>query len=469
MSENFAELFEASLKNKRDGFNPGEKVEATIIKIGKHSVFIDVNASSEGFIDADELRDKAGAVKYQEGDKIVAYFVSAKNGFEFTVKMSADSAVSHLQEIFEAKIPVEGKVLVERNGGFTVMIGNVEAFCPYSQIDLFRGEAATYLGEKYSFIITEYNNRNLVVSRRKLLEHEAAERLKNLQYNLAEGDLVEGKIVRIMNFGAFLDLGAGTTGLIPISELAWGHVDDVNQIVCVNQEVKVKVIRLDWVNEKITLSLRQAANNPWTDITSRYEIGSEYSGVITRLTNFGAFVELERGVEGLVHISKLGAGRRINHPKEVVQEGQVVEFAIESIDTDNQRISLTMEQSFGHDVEESTNNDLVIEGQKVVGIVTDVKEFGVFVKLTNSQTGLLHVSETEAAEAQSRSRSLAKLYPIGSEVEVIVDQIDGNRLSLTLPNNQQENQQELEIALKSNSNENSSFGSLDSMFDNLKL
>lgn len=473
--ENFADLFNASITELREGFNPGEKVEGTVISVGKYSVFIDVGAASEGVINADELKNKEGEISVKEGDRISAYFVSAKNGFEFTVKMSSDAAASHLQEIYDAGIPVEGKVTGERNGGYTVKIGGEEAFCPFSQIDMRRGEPSQYIGEKFSFILTEYSNRNVVVSRRKLLEKEAVDKIKDLQYNLVEGELIHGTISRIMDFGAFVDLG-GMDGLIPISELAWWRVEDVNEIVSVGDQVTVKILKLDWSNDRISLSLKQAGGDPWDELAENYSIGSRYYGVITRLAPFGAFVQLERGIEGLVHISKLGAGRRINHPKEVVEEGQEVNVLVENIDLENRRISLSMEESFGTEVIEEVATEVdevptteLCEGATINGTVETVREFGVFIKLNAKQTGLLHASKADIGGSPNRHRALSKKFEVGSKVEVVIETIDGDRISLALK----------ELVDKENNDGASqgdfvdkgakSFGGLGGLFDGLEL
>ncbi len=474
--ESFADLFNASMKDLREGFNPGEKVEGTVVSIGKRTVFLDVGATSEGVINIDELTDKEGNVTVSEGDKLQAYFVSAKNGFEFTVKMSSESAASHLEEIYAAGIPVEGKVIGERNGGYTVKIGGQEAFCPFSQMDIRRGEAAQYIGQTFSFKITELKSRNFVVSRRPILEAEAAEKVKELQYNLVEGEIVPGTVTKLMDFGAFVDLG-GMDGLIPISELAWWRVENVSEIVKAGDRVSVKIIKLDWANDRISLSLRQAGGDPWDELTEKYSIGKRYNGTITRLAPFGAFVQLEPGIEGLVHISKLGAGRRINHPKEVVEEGETVEVAIEDINLEDRRISLSMEESFGVEVAETPSSEeapedtvAVVEGAVIAtGRVESIREFGVFVKLSKDKTGLLHVSKADIGASPNRFRALSKKFEVGATVEVVVESIDGDRISLALKESMDKANSENAVRGDFADKSGGSFGSLGGMFDGLNL
>ncbi len=471
--ENFAELFENSIKELKTGFNPGEKVQGTIISIGKSTVFIDVNATSEGIVHKEEFRNKDGEFTISEGDAIEAYFLSASNGLEFTVKMSAESASSHLEEIFAAGIPVEGKVTAERNGGYTVMIGKEEAFCPFSQIDNRRGEPAQYIGQKFSFTISEYNRHNLVVSRRKLLDLEAIDQIKDMQSNLAEGDLVTGRVSKIMPFGAFVNLG-GIDGLIPISELAWWRVEDVTECVKEGQEVDVKIIKLDWVADRITLSLKQAGGNPWIEAAEKFQIGECFKGIVTRLAPFGAFVQLERGIEGLVHISKLGAGRRINHPKEVVEEQQEVEVYVESVDVDAQRMSLSMEPSVAHEAAPTKQAApkvapaVISEGDIISGTIDNILDFGVFVKLNSEKTGLVHVSKIDLDGNPNRQRAMAKQFVLGATVKVIVEEINGDKISLALEASTTKDKEE-KAATASYKNSKSGMGSLSGMFDGLSL
>ena len=472
--ENFADLFEQSTQSLKTGFNPGEKVDATVITVSANSVFIDVHAPSEGIIHKEEFRNKDGEVTVKEGDVVSAYFLGVKDGgFEFTVKMSAESASSHLQEIYEAGIPVEGKVTGERNGGYTVKIGNEEAFCPFSQMDNRRGEPAQYIGQKFSFNISEYNRHNLVVSRRKILDAQAADQIKDLQYNLVEGDLITGRISKIMPFGAFVNLG-GVDGLIPISELAWWRVEDVSECVKEGQEVEVKIIKLDWIEERITLSLKQAGGNPWVDAAEKFQVGECFKGIVTRLAPFGAFVQLERGIEGLVHISKLGAGRRINHPKEIVEEQQEVEVYIESVDVDSQRMSLSMEPSVAHEptqtktVAPKVAPAVINEGDIISGTVDNILDFGVFVKLNSEKTGLVHVSKIELGGNPNRLRAMSNQFVLGATVKVIVEEINGDKISLALEASTTKDKEE-KAATASYKNSTSGMGSLSGMFDGLSL
>ena len=255
-------------------------------------------------------------------------------------------------------LPVEGKVMGERKGGFEILIGSTTAFCPYSQIDAMKQDAATYIGNTYSFQIQEYreNGRNVVVNRRKLVEKEREAAEKALRESLKEGDVVDGKVTRLAPFGVFVDIG-GVEGLVHVSEMAWGRVEKPDGLVVPGQEVQVKIKEINWQNGRISLSLRGMLPDPWYEAVGRYTPNTVVQGKITRLAQFGAFVELEPGVEGLVHISKLGAGRRIGHPSDVVKEGDTVEVRIESVDVEARRISLSMDKKGGGKLEASDTSE----------------------------------------------------------------------------------------------------------------
>jgi small subunit ribosomal protein S1 len=240
-------------------------------------------------------------------------------------------------------MPVEGLVEKEVKGGFDVRItGDVRAFCPFSQTGLFRTDTpADLIGQRLNFRIIEYkeNGRNIIVSRRALLEEERAKNKELLKESLREGALVNGTVVSLQKYGAFVDIG-GVQALLPISEIAWGHVDDIAEKLSVGQEIEAAILKLDWANDKISLSLRSILPDPWEKAAVEFPIGMTLTGTVARLTKFGAFVTLSPGVDGLVHISRLGRGKRITHPSEVLREGQSLEVKIEKIDRDAKRISL---------------------------------------------------------------------------------------------------------------------------------
>jgi len=344
--ETFAELFQAKTVSKT-ALKPGTKVDANIVGISGENIFLDVGGKSEGVLHASELRNEADELAVAIGDRIQVFFLAARGGeMIFTTRLgSSQSGSRELEEAFQAGIPVEGKVTGEVKGGFSVTVAGQRGFCPYSQMDVRKVETPDeYLEKTFTFKIIEYGNqgRNIILSARAIQEEQRRQEREALKASLTEGAQVSGVVTSIRDFGAFVDIG-GVDGLIPISELAWGQTDRVDDVLSRGQQVEVIVKRLDWDRDRISLSLRETLPNPWDSVVSKYPVGSVQQGTVCRLAAFGAFVTLEPGIDGLLHISKLGAGRRIHHPREVVEVGQDMTVKIESIDTVQKRIALVPE------------------------------------------------------------------------------------------------------------------------------
>jgi len=344
--ENFEELLNQSI-GEPVHFNPGEKVEAVIVQITREWVFIDVGGKSEGCIVINEFVDEEGNITIKEGDTINVYFLSSRNNeMLFTTRLTGDTAgTEHLEEAYHSRIPVEGLVEKEIKGGFKVKIaGNIHAFCPYSQMGLHRVEdTGQYIGLNLTFKIIEYGKkgRNIIVSNRTVLEEERQKQKDALRETLEEGMTVSGQITSIQKFGAFVDIG-GLEGLIPISEISWGRVDDINSIVSVGHQVDVAIQKLDWENDKFSFSLKELLPDPWNNIGLKYPEGSIHKGKVAHLAPFGAFVTLEPGIDGLVHISELGKEKRIHHPREVLEENQTIQVKVAKVDEKQKRLSLAM-------------------------------------------------------------------------------------------------------------------------------
>lgn len=325
---------------------PGERVDARIVDITGDWIFLDLGGKSEGALDRKEVIDDEGNLTVKVGDTISAYFLSSRhNEMLFTTRItSGEAGRNFLEHAWRNEIPVEGVVEKEIKGGFQVRIaGNTRAFCPYSQMGLKRVEdSSEYVGARVSFLISEYGEegRNVILSNRAILEAELRARKEALKQELKEGMKVKGPIVSIQKFGAFVDLG-GVQGLIPISEIGWGRIDDIHDVLSTGEEVEAVIMNLDWESDRLSLSLKATLPDPWDGVSGKYPEGSTHTGKVVRLTKFGAFVTLEDGVDGLVHISKLGGGKRINHPGEVVETGQSIEVTVEAVDMENKRISLT--------------------------------------------------------------------------------------------------------------------------------
>lgn len=345
-NESFEDLFKAEETKKIKHLTPGQKIKATIVGITDETTFLDVGGKSEGVLSSSELKDEEGNITHKIGDIVDVYFLQAKAAEQlFTMTIGSGSSTAHLEEAHHASIPVEGFVKAEIKGGFEITLGgNIRGFCPYSQMGLRRVENAAeeYLETHMKFLITRFeeNGKNIVLSARAIQEAERAEMRERLKETLEEGQTIEGVISSIRNFGAFVDLG-GVDGLIPISEIGWSRVDKVEEHFSVGQRVQAVVKTINWEKDRISLSYKETQSDPWDEVQQKFLEGSTHMGTVARLTQFGAFVTLAPGIDGLVHISKLGGGRRINHPREVLEEGQNIDVTIESIDSSEKRIGLT--------------------------------------------------------------------------------------------------------------------------------
>ena len=344
-NDSFESLLQASEQKPVRRLSPGQKTTATIVGVDGETIFLDVGLKSEGIINTSEFVDEKGELTVQIGDTISVYYLkSGRSEQLFTTRLGSGAGSAHLEEAWRSGVPVEGTVKAEIKGGFEVTLsGQVRAFCPYSQMGLRRVEdpAREYLGSQKTFRITQYseNGRNIVISARALQEEEQQQKKEELQATLTEGMSVEGTISSIRSFGLFVDLG-GVDGLVPLSEVGWSRVENLEQQFHRGQHVQVVIKSLDWENDRLSLSIKETLDDPWETAINSFPEGTSHVGVINRLAPFGAFVNLAPGIDGLVHISKLGQGRRLNHPREAVEEGQNLEVLIESIDLENKRISL---------------------------------------------------------------------------------------------------------------------------------
>ncbi len=341
--ENFAELLENSM-SEINTLTPGQLIEAEIVSISGNCIFLQLGGKSEGQLDIEEFTDKEGTLSVAVGDTVKAYFIAKKNGvMHFTTRISGDKAgKAVLEQAFESGIPVEGTVEKEIKGGYEIKIGDSRAFCPYSQMGQKRTEeSGQYIGSHLAFKILEYseNGRNILVSNRVIVEEERKEQIEILKKTVHENTTVKGTIKSLQSFGAFVDI-SGIQALLPISEISRSRVDDIQKELTVGQEIEAAVIKLDWDNERITLSMKKLLADPWSEAGRKYKIGTKHTGTVVRLTNFGAFVSLEPGLDGLIHISDLDGTTRINHPREVLKKGQILTVQINSIDPEKKRISL---------------------------------------------------------------------------------------------------------------------------------
>ncbi len=338
----FAELLEQNLPGQAQ-LEPGVKIAATLLQMGAEWSFLDVGQKGEGVISSSELLDAEGQPAVDIGDKLSVYFLSREGGeLRFTRKIGGSgSGNEQLEEAWRSGIPVEGRIEKEVKGGFEVKLtGNVRAFCPYSQTGQRQGDAADLIGQMLEFKISQFSERgrNIVVSHRDIIEEERRQLRVSLRETLQEGMVVKGTVTNIRDFGAFVDIG-GLEGLLPISEISYGRVEDISELLSLGQEIEVAIKKIDWENNKFSFSLRETLADPWNKVGTIYRVGGSYPGKVSRLAQFGAFVTLEEGVDGLAHISKL-SDQRIRHPQDVVKVGQPLQVIIEKIDLEQRRISL---------------------------------------------------------------------------------------------------------------------------------
>ncbi|MBQ9694462.1 MAG: S1 RNA-binding domain-containing protein [Kiritimatiellae bacterium] len=344
----FAALLAAGGLNYRKGFNPGEEVMARVVSTKGNYVVLDVGAKDEGIVSKEEFILDDGTLRAQEGERLKVWFVGMRQGnMMFTARNKAvgrGNAV--LQQAYEAKTPIDGLVKAEVKGGYEIDVAGQRAFCPYSQIGLYRTEPSEVVGTRQTFLITEYSEDerglNVLVSRRTLLEKERAEKRTALFAELEEGQTRDGVVTRIMDFGVFVDLG-GAEGLIPNRELSWEQNAKAENLVRTGDSVEVLVLSVDVVTERISLSLRALRQNPWDAFVAQYCEGDVVNAKIVRIATFGAFAQLIPGVDGLLSNGRLAAlakNNRIVSAHEVVEEGQMLEVKIDKIDLDNHKIAL---------------------------------------------------------------------------------------------------------------------------------
>ena len=359
--ETFAELFGQNDTKKLRRFSPGQKITATIVGISGESTFLDIGSKSEGVMNTSELRDKEGNLTAAVGERVEVYYLQSKNTEHlFTTKVSSRST-AHLEEAWRSGIPVSGTVKAEIKGGFEITLGgNTRAFCPYSQMSLRRltEPAADYIGSTLTFKITRYseNGRNIVLSARALLEEEQAHKREQLKATVQEGQTVQGVVTSIRDFGVFVDIG-GAEGLIPLSEIGWSRTENAADFFQLEQQVSVVIKKLDWENSRISLSYKETQDDPWLNVPTSFPVGSQHTGTISRLAQFGAFVTLAPGIDGLVHVSKLGSGKKIHHPREVVEVGQNIDVKVDEILLAERRISLAPADYISPEKEENSDRE----------------------------------------------------------------------------------------------------------------
>ncbi len=431
MSESFAELFEQSQIDAK--MRPGSIVTATVVEVSPDTVIVNAGLKSEAFIPIDQFYDEKGDLEVNVGDEVDVALDAVEDGFGET-RLSREKAKrlrawEQLEKAHEADETVTGVITERVKGGFTVDIDKVRAFLPGSLVDVRPVRDTTYLeGKPLEFKVIKIDRRrsNVVVSRRAVVESENSAERQELLEKLSEGVIIQGVVKNLTDYGAFLDLG-GIDGLLHITDMAWKRVKDPSEIVNIGDEIEVKVLKFDRERNRVSLGLKQMGDDPWTDLTRRFPEGARLQGRVTNIADYGCFVELEEGVEGLVHVSEMDWTNKNVHPSKLVHIGDEVEVMILDIDEERRRISLGMKQCQPNPWEQfaAMHN----KGDRVTGVIKSITDFGIFIGLEGGIDGLVHLSDvswTEDGEQAIRN------YQKGEEIETVVLAVDAERERISL-------------------------------------
>jgi len=431
MSESFAELFEQSILESN--FKPGELIVGQVIQVTPDVVIVNAGLKSEGVIPVSQFKDGAGNLKVAVGDKVEVVLESLENGFGET-QLSREKAMrvkawDVLEKAYEDQSIITGYMTGKVKGGFTISIDSIRAFLPASLVDVRPVRDPGYLEGKeleLKVIKIDRKRNNVVVSRRAVVENELSAEREELLANLEEGKTVKGIVKNLTDYGAFVDLG-GVDGLLHITDLAWKRVKHPSEVLEVGQEIEAKVLRYDRERNRVSLGLKQLGDDPWAEIARRYPEGSRLFGKVTNITDYGAFVEIEEGVEGLVHVSEMDWTNKNIHPSKVLQLGDEVEVMILDIDGERRRISLGIKQCHANPWETfaATHN----KNDKVSGTIKSITDFGVFVGLEGGIDGLIHLSDLSWTRPGEEA---VHDYKKGDEVEAVVLAVDPERERISL-------------------------------------
>jgi small subunit ribosomal protein S1 len=429
--ENFAALFEESLA--RQEMRQGELITAEVTRVDYNIVVVNAGLKSESFIPIEEFKNDKGEVEVKPGDFVTVAIESLEDGYGET-RLSRDKAKRlkawhDLEAAMEQGSVVSGLVTGKVKGGLTVMVNGIRAFLPGSLVDIRPvKDTAPFEGKQLEFKVIKLDRKrnNVVVSRRAVLEASLGAEREELLKTLQEGAIVKGVVKNITDYGAFVDLG-GIDGLLHITDLAWRRVKHPSEVLSVGDEVTAKVLKFDQEKNRVSLGMKQLGEDPWVGLSRRYPPGTRLFGKVTNLTDYGAFVEIEQGIEGLVHVSEMDWTNKNIHPTKVVQLGDEVEVMILEIDEERRRISLGMKQCMPNPWEEFSMNNK--KGDRVKGLIKSITDFGVFIGLPGGIDGLVHLSDlswTLPGEAAVRE------YRKGQEIEAVVLAIDVERERISL-------------------------------------
>jgi len=431
MTENFAQLFEESLQELET--RPGSIVKGTVVSIDKDIVLVDAGLKSESAIPADQFKNADGELEIAVGDQVDVALDAVEDGFGETI-LSREKAKRHeawveLEKAYEDKATIKGVINGKVKGGFTVEVNSVRAFLPGSLVDVRPVRDTTHLEGKeleFKVIKLDAKRNNVVVSRRAVIEAESSAERETLLANLEEGHEIKGIVKNLTDYGAFVDLG-GVDGLLHITDMAWKRVKHPSEIVNVGDEINVKVLKFDKEKQRVSLGMKQMGNDPWQEIASRYPEGTKINGQVTNLTDYGCFVEIEDGVEGLVHVSEMDWTNKNIHPSKVVNLGDTVDVMVLEIDEERRRISLGLKQCIANPWE--TFAESHEKGDKVSGKIKSITDFGIFIGLDGGIDGLVHLSDISWNKS---GEDAVRDYKKGDEISAVVLQVDPERERISL-------------------------------------
>ena len=431
MTESFAQLFEESLKKIH--LQSGDLITGEVVRIDDEWVVVHAGLKSEGSIPAQEFKDSQGLLHIKVGDYVEVVVETVEDGSGETrlsrEKAQRVKAWEQLEKAHEEQTIVTGIMTGKVKGGYTIDVQGVRAFLPSSLVDVRPVRDPSYLeGKELEFKVIKIDRKrsNVVVSRRAVVEKEMSAERDQLLSSLEEGQTVKGVVKNLTDYGAFIDLG-GIDGLLHITDLAWKRVKHPSEVLKIGDEIEAKVLRYDRERNRVSLGLKQLGDDPWVDIQRRYPEGTRLFGKVTNLTDYGAFVEIEPGVEGLVHVSEMDWTNKNIHPTKVVQLGDEVEVMILDIDTERRRISLGMKQCLPNPWEEFAGNHQ--KGEKITGKIKSITDFGVFVGLEGGIDGLIHLSDLSwAAAGEEAVRNFKK----GDEIQAVILAVDPERERISL-------------------------------------
>ncbi|MDY6010423.1 MAG: 30S ribosomal protein S1 [Duodenibacillus sp.] len=430
-TESFAQLFEESLAKQE--MRQGEVITAEVVRVDYNFVVVNAGLKSEAYVPIEEFKDDRGEVSVQPGDFVSVAIESVENGYGDTIlsrdKAKRLAAWMNLEQALESGELVTGTITGKVKGGLTVMTNGIRAFLPGSLVDTRPVKDTTpYEGKTLEFKVIKLDRKrnNVVVSRRAVVEASMGEERAKLLESLTEGAVVKGIVKNITDYGAFVDLG-GIDGLLHITDLAWRRVRHPSEVVTVGQEIEAKVLKFDQDKNRVSLGLKQLGEDPWVGISRRYPQNTRLHGKVTNITDYGAFVEIETGIEGLVHVSEMDWTNKNVDPKKIVQLGDEVEVMVLDIDEERRRISLGMKQCKANPWEEFNMN--FKKGDKVSGQIKSITDFGVFIGLPGGIDGLVHLSDLSWNE---QGEEAVRKYKKGDEVEAVVLAIDTDRERISL-------------------------------------